>query len=95
FIRSGFVGTQRTAAIWTGDNTAEWGHLAIAAPMLLSLSVSGVPFVGKYNYAFNNVFIGADVGGFFGNPDEQLLTRWYQAGAFQPFFRFFHCFSAP
>ncbi|RCN40635.1 glycosyl hydrolase, family 31 [Ancylostoma caninum] len=73
--RSGFVGTQRTAAIWTGDNTAEWGHLAIAAPMLLSLSVSGVPFVG------------ADVGGFFGNPDEQLLTRWYQAGAFQPFFR--------
>ncbi|WKY11654.1 hypothetical protein Q1695_003321 [Nippostrongylus brasiliensis] len=73
--RSGFVGTQRTAAIWTGDNTAEWEHLAIAAPMLLSLSVSGVPFVG------------ADVGGFFGNPDEQLLTRWYQAAAFQPFFR--------
>ncbi|EPB70041.1 glycosyl hydrolase, family 31 [Ancylostoma ceylanicum] len=73
--RSGFVGTQRTAAIWTGDNTAEWSHLAIAAPMLLSLSVSGVPFVG------------ADVGGFFGNPDEQLLTRWYQAAAFQPFFR--------
>lgn len=59
----------------TGDNTAEWGHLAIAGSMLLSLSVSGVPFVG------------ADVGGFFGNPDEQLMTRWYQAGAFQPFFR--------
>ncbi|VDO07741.1 unnamed protein product [Haemonchus placei] len=73
--RSGFVGSQRTAAIWTGDNTADWTHLAIAAPMLLSLSVSGVPFVG------------ADVGGFFGNPDEQLLTRWYEAGAFQPFFR--------
>uniref|UniRef100_A0A158P988 Glucosidase II subunit alpha n=1 Tax=Angiostrongylus cantonensis TaxID=6313 RepID=A0A158P988_ANGCA len=73
--RSGFVGTQRTAAVWTGDNTADWGHLAITAAMLLSLSVSGVPFVG------------ADVGGFFGNPDEQLLTRWYQAGSFQPFFR--------
>lgn len=29
----------------------------------------------------------ADVGGFFGNPDSELLTRWYQAGAFQPFFR--------
>ncbi|VDK55422.1 unnamed protein product [Cylicostephanus goldi] len=43
--------------------------------MLLSLSISGVPFVG------------ADVGGFFGNPDEQLLTRWYEAAAFQPFFR--------
>jgi alpha 1,3-glucosidase len=27
------------------------------------------------------------VGGFFGNPDPDLLVRWYQAGAFQPFFR--------
>jgi len=43
--------------------------------MLLQLSVGGVPFVG------------ADVGGFFGNPEPELLIRWYQAGAFQPFFR--------
>lgn len=78
--RSGFVGTQRTAAIWTGDNLADWGHLAIAAPMTLSLSIAG------------NVFVGADVGGFFGNPDEQLLVRWYQAAAYQPFFRWTHIF---
>lgn len=32
-------------------------------------------------------FCGTDVGGFFGNPDEKLLTRWYQAGIFSPFFR--------
>lgn len=44
-------------------------------PMLLSLSIAGIPHVG------------ADVGGFFGNPDEQLLVRWYQASAFTPFFR--------
>ena len=43
--------------------------------MLLSLGVAGMPFVG------------ADVGGFFGNPEPELLLRWYQAGAFQPFFR--------
>jgi len=27
------------------------------------------------------------VGGFFYNPDAELLERWYQAGAFYPFFR--------
>jgi alpha 1,3-glucosidase len=29
----------------------------------------------------------ADVGGFFGDPTPELLVRWYQAGAFMPFFR--------
>ncbi|KAK0397094.1 hypothetical protein QR680_001980 [Steinernema hermaphroditum] len=73
--RSFFVGSQRTAAVWTGDNMADWGHLKSSVPMLLSLSVAGIPHVG------------ADVGGFFKNVDEQLLARWYQAAAFQPFFR--------
>uniref|UniRef100_A0A158R447 Gal_mutarotas_2 domain-containing protein n=1 Tax=Syphacia muris TaxID=451379 RepID=A0A158R447_9BILA len=73
--RSFFVGSQRTTAVWTGDNTADWGHLKASVPMLLSLSISGIPHVG------------ADVGGFFNNPDEELLVRWYQAAAFQPFFR--------
>ena len=30
---------------------------------------------------------GADVGGFFGNPDAELMTRWYQLGIYYPFFR--------
>src|SRR5690242_17193880 len=32
-------------------------------------------------------FCGADVGGFFGEPSAELFVRWYQAGAFTPFFR--------
>lgn len=73
--RAFFAGTQRSAAVWTGDNAAEWSHLAAANPMLLSLGISGITFSG------------ADVGGFFGNPETELVTRWYQAGAFYPFFR--------
>lgn len=33
------------------------------------------------------VFAVADVGGFFGNPEPEMLVRWYQVGAFAPFFR--------
>lgn len=29
----------------------------------------------------------ADVGGFFKDPEPELLVRWYQAAALQPFFR--------
>uniref|UniRef100_A0A1I7X0U3 Gal_mutarotas_2 domain-containing protein n=1 Tax=Heterorhabditis bacteriophora TaxID=37862 RepID=A0A1I7X0U3_HETBA len=101
-LRSAFIGSQRTTALWTGDNTAEWSHLAITVPMLLSLSISGLPFVGWFCtirlqlfkfYLCSMYNLGADVGGFFGNPDEQLLIRWYQAGAFQPFFRKYHVFT--
>jgi len=73
--RAFFAGTQRWGAIWTGDNTASWEHLEAAQPMLMSMGLAGI------------VFSGADVGGFFGNPEPDLLTRWYQAGAYQPFFR--------
>uniref|UniRef100_A0A8D8HTH0 Glucosidase II subunit alpha n=3 Tax=Culex pipiens TaxID=7175 RepID=A0A8D8HTH0_CULPI len=73
--RSHFAGSQRYAAVWTGDNMADWGHLQASIKMCLSLSVSGISFCG------------ADVGGFFGNPDGEMFYRWYQIGAFQPFFR--------
>ena len=73
--RAFWAGSQRFGAMWTGDNTAEWGHLKIAAPMLLSINLAGLSFAG------------ADVGGFFGEPGPELFTRWYQAAAFTPFFR--------
>jgi len=38
-------------------------------------------------HSFSPFVAGADVGGFFGNPDPELLTRWYQLGTYYPFFR--------
>lgn len=73
--RSYFAGSQRTAAMWTGDNMSKWEYLKISIPMVLTSNVVGMPFAG------------ADVGGFFGNPSSELLTRWYQAGIWYPFFR--------
>ncbi|KAM6968671.1 neutral alpha-glucosidase C [Tautogolabrus adspersus] len=73
--RSFFAGSQRFGAVWTGDNVASWDYLKISIPMLLSLSVAGIAFCG------------ADVGGFVQDPEPELLVRWYQAGALQPFFR--------
>jgi alpha 1,3-glucosidase len=73
--RAFFAGSQRFGAIWTGDNKADWSHLKVAAPMLLSIGLGGLTFAG------------ADVGGFFGNTDAELMVRWMQAGSYTPFFR--------
>ncbi|XP_023749340.1 probable glucan 1,3-alpha-glucosidase [Lactuca sativa] len=73
--RAFFPGTQRYGTVWTGDNTAEWEQLRVSVPMILTLGITGITFSG------------ADVGGFFGNPDTELLVRWYQVAAYLPFFR--------
>ncbi|KAF2884464.1 hypothetical protein ILUMI_21712 [Ignelater luminosus] len=59
----------------TGDNYASWEHLQISFPMCLSEAL------GHTNMC------GANVGGFAGIPDEELYQRWYQAGAWLPFYR--------
>ena len=73
--RSFFSGSQRTAASWTGDNVANWDYLELSIPMVLSHNIVGMPNTG------------ADIAGFFGDPDDELLIRWYQAGIWYPFFR--------
>ncbi len=52
----------RVTSVCQGDNAAEWPHLAIAAPMLLSIGLGGLTFAG------------ADVGGFFGNTESELMV---------------------
>lgn len=73
--RATFAGGHRYATTWTGDNSATWNHLRLGIAMLLNLGLSGFAFAG------------ADLGGFFGSVTPDLLTRWYQLGAFTPMFR--------
>lgn len=73
--RAAYAGIQRYSTIWTGDNTATWDALALSIPMFQTAGLSGEPFVG------------ADVGGFIGRTDAELLTRWYEVGFLTPFCR--------
>ncbi|OLC98521.1 MAG: hypothetical protein AUH86_04725 [Acidobacteria bacterium 13_1_40CM_4_58_4] len=70
--RAAYSGAQRYAATWTGDNSSTWNHLKMSTPMLMSMGISGFPLVGD------------DIGGFAGSPTPDLLTRWFEVGAFNP-----------
>ena len=73
--RAAYAGIQRYSTMWAGDNTSTWEALALSIPMFQTLGLGGQPFVG------------ADVGGFIGRSDGELLTRWYQVGFVTPFCR--------
>ena len=55
-----------------GDNSSTWNHLRQTTPQLLNLGLSGFAMAG------------ADVGGFAGSPQPELLTRWLEVAAFHP-----------
>ncbi len=73
--RATFSGGQRYAAVWTGDNSSTWAHLALANVQCQRLSISGFSFCGS------------DIGGFTGAPDGELFVRWLQLGVFHPLMR--------
>ena len=73
--RSGYSGLQRHAMQWTGDNSSWWDHLWMSMPQLMNMGLSGVAWAG------------VDIGGFFGDSNGELLTRFAEFGVFQPFCR--------
>ncbi|XP_062146082.1 uncharacterized protein LOC133854067 [Alnus glutinosa] len=73
--RAGFIGSQRYAATWTGDNLSNWEHLHMSISMVLQLGLSGQPLSGP------------DIGGFAGNATPKLFGRWMGVGAMFPFCR--------
>ncbi|KAL0327711.1 UNVERIFIED_CONTAM: Alpha-glucosidase 2 [Sesamum angustifolium] len=73
--RAGFVGSQRYAATWTGDNLSTWEHLHMSISMVVQLGLSGQPLSGP------------DIGGFAGNATPKLFGRWMGVGSMFPFCR--------
>lgn len=73
--RASYVGGQRYAALWTGDNIAAWEHLRFGNRQCQRLAISGFSFVGT------------DIGGFVNRPDGELFVRWLQLGIFHPLMR--------
>ncbi|WP_348822195.1 TIM-barrel domain-containing protein [Flavobacterium aestuarii] len=73
--RSNFLGGQRYAATWTGDNSSTWAHLKLSVPMSITLGLSGQPISG------------ADIGGFNNDCTPDLLGHWMALGAYYPFSR--------
>jgi len=86
--RSAWGGSQRyAAATWSGDIGATWQDMKNQIATGISFSMSGIPYWTM------------DIGGFatetrFQHPDsaaeqewQELMTRWYQFGAFCPLFR--------
>lgn len=71
-MRASYAGGQRYGVTWTGDNVATWEHLRLSTAMLLNLGLSGFAFAG------------VNLGGFVGNSNPDLLTRWLQVGMFNP-----------
>ncbi len=73
--RAGYAGIQRYAAKWTGDNHATFAAVGLNLPMFATLGLSG------------QTFVGADIPGYTGRADGELLVRAYQASLFAPFLR--------
>ncbi|RYE20188.1 MAG: DUF4968 domain-containing protein [Sphingobacteriales bacterium] len=73
--RAAYCGTQRYAAVWTGDNTATDEHMLYGQRLINSLGLVGMSFAG------------VDLGGYTGNPTPELMLRWNSMGPFIPMYR--------
>jgi oligosaccharide 4-alpha-D-glucosyltransferase len=75
--RSGYAGSNRYCIFpWSGDVGRNWDGLTAQLPIMLSMSMCGIPYIH------------ADAGGFGGGEvDEELYTRWLQFASFTPVFR--------
>jgi len=74
-IRSGWHGSQKHSVIWAGDQTSDFclnSGMRSALVAGQNAGLSGFPFWSS------------DIGGYFGNPTDEVYMRWTQFGAFSP-----------
>ncbi len=86
--RSAYAGSQRYGvAVWSGDIASSWEDFEGQIPAGLNCSMSGLPYwtfdIG--GFAVPSRFI--DAKGEALNEWRELLTRWYELGAFSPIYR--------
>jgi alpha-glucosidase len=81
--RDTYAGGQRYAAVWTGDNSSTWKHLAISLPEIMNMGLSGIALAG------------ADIGGFAIGATPELYTRWLETGVFYPYCRTHTAYGNP
>lgn len=75
--RSGYAGSPRYGVFpWSGDVGRSWSGLQAQLPVMLGMSLSGIPYIH------------ADAGGFaMGEGDQELYTRWMQFATYTPVLR--------
>jgi alpha-glucosidase len=73
--RSGYAGSQRYNANWSGDSLSTFDSLRVSVQMSLHMALSGM------------ILFGHDIGGFLALPNPELLTRWMQFASFNPYMR--------
>lgn len=75
--RSGYANSARYIIFpWTGDVGRHWSGYRAQLPLMLTMSMSNVPYIHS------------DAGGFtFAKQDNELYARWMQMSAFSPILR--------
>lgn len=82
--RSGWAGSQRFGYVnWSGDLSSDFRTLQAQMPVGQNVVLSGIPYWNT------------DIGGFQGNPSNELYARWMQFGCFCPMTRAHHAGGDP
>ncbi|PKN86213.1 MAG: hypothetical protein CVU46_08590 [Chloroflexi bacterium HGW-Chloroflexi-8] len=73
--RSAWDGSQRYCAVWAGDQSADFGPATGLSSVILAGQNAGLSGFSCW---------ASDIGGYFGQPSDEIFSRWIAFGAFSP-----------